>query len=81
LDVNEHVLPRKRSVLQKISSGTASLYHPSDPKEHFSKQNDDSFDFIIAFIYEVIDQPGIKKLNDLEDLLLMSTRNNSYEKS
>ncbi len=39
LTVNDPVLPRKRSVPQKLSTGAASPYYPSDPKEHYRARN------------------------------------------
>ncbi len=55
-----------------------SPYYPSDPKEHYRKEYFECFDLIIAFVERRFDQPGMRTLKNLEDLILKAARKENY---
>lgn len=58
---------------------TREIVTPNDPKEHYHKEYYECFDLIVAFIEKRFDQPGMKTLGNLENLILKAARKESYE--
>ncbi len=79
LDVGEPQLPRRRRVPRRYDEGTSEGDYHSDPKAHYRQIYYEAIDLIVNCIENRFDQPGYKKYESLQTLLLKACQLEDFE--
>ena len=79
LNVNEPQLPRIRKKTIRFDDGKSDGDFHADPKALYRQDYYEVIDFIIAAIQERFDQPGYKKYQKLEALLIKAMKQEKLE--
>jgi hypothetical protein len=73
VDVNEPSMPRKRKVPKRFQFGDAEHVFPYSFADHYRHTFFEALDLVIHCVKDRFDQPGIKVLRNVEDLIVKAT--------
>ena len=63
LEVDNPLLPGKKTTPARLSTGSGEVYHPTEPKDLIRQQYFDCLDLVIAFMIELLDQASLSNSN------------------
>ena len=78
-DIDEPLLPRKRTVSQRFETGIALAEFATSPKDEYRRVFFECFDLAVMSIRSRFDQNGFKTFSNVEQFLFKARKGQNYE--